>query len=89
MHGGAAAHAAMVRAIRASGVVVTIPPEEFLAIVRKVPEPLVVAAQTGVFGKKYQYLTSYKGLAFFAESPTPLMLPRSIETILAKKIWVP
>jgi len=88
MH-GAAAHAAIVRAIRASGVVVTVLPEEFLSIVRRVPEPLVIAAQTGMFGKKYQYLTSYKGLAFFAQSPTPLMLPRSIETILAKKIWVP
>lgn len=88
MHGGAA-HAAMVRAVRASGVIVKVLPEEFLSIVRRVPEPLVVAAQTGIFGKKYQYLTSYKGLAFFAQSVTPLMLPRTVETVLAERIWIP
>jgi hypothetical protein len=49
----------------------------------------VVAAQSGVFKKSYQYLTSYKGLAFVAQSPTPLMLPRHVETVLAEKFWVP
>ena len=88
MHAGAA-HVAMVQALKASGVIVKVLPEEFLSIVRRVPDALVVAAQTGMFGKKYQYLTSYKGLAFFAQSPTPLMLPRSVETVLAKQIWVP
>jgi hypothetical protein len=86
---GAVAYAAMVRAVRTSGVIVRVPPEEFLSIVRRVPEPLVVAAQSGMFGKKYQYLTSYKGLAFFAQSTTPLMLPRTVEMVLAEKIWVP
>ena len=90
MHaGGAAAYAAIVKAIRASGVIVTVRPEDFLGIVRRVEEPLVVAAQGGIFKKKYQYLTSFKGLAFFTQSPIPLMLPRQVETVLAEKIWVP
>jgi hypothetical protein len=88
MH-GAAAHTAMVNALRASGVIVRVRPEDFLAIIRRVEEPLVVAAQSGVFKKSYQYLTSYKGLAFVAQSPTPLMLPRHVETVLAEKFWVP
>ena len=85
----AAAHVAMVNAIRASGVIVTVRPDDFLAIVRRLEDPLVVAAQGGILKKKYQYLTSYKGLAFFAQSPVPLMLPRQVETVLAEKIWVP
>ena len=88
MHGGAAL-AAMVQAIKASGVIVSVRPEDFLSIVRRTREPLVVASQGGVFRKKYQYLTSYKGLAFFAQSPTPLMLPRDVEMVLASKIWMP
>jgi hypothetical protein len=88
MH-GAAVHAAMVNALRASGVIVRVRPEDFLAILRRVEEPLVVASQGGVLRKRYQYLTSYKGLAFYAQSPTPLMLPRTVETVLAEKIWIP
>jgi hypothetical protein len=88
MHGGAA-HAAMVNALRASGVIVRVRPEDFLALLRRVEEPLVVAAQGGLLRKSYQYLTSYKGLAFYAQSATPLMLPRTVETVLAEKIWIP
>jgi hypothetical protein len=79
----------MVNALKASGVIVRVRPEDFLTIVRRADEPLVVAAQGGVFRKKYQYLTSHKGLAFYAESPTPFMLPRNVETVLAEKIWIP
>jgi len=88
MHGGAV-HAAMVNALRASGVIVRVRPEDFLAILRRVEETLVVASQGGVLRKRYQYLMSYKGLAFYAQSPTPLMLPRTVETVLAEKIWIP
>ena len=69
MHAGAA-YAAMVNALKASGVIVSIRPEEFLALVQRMDEPLVVAAQGGILRKRYQYLTSYKGLAFFTKSPT-------------------
>jgi hypothetical protein len=79
----------MVNAMRASGVIVRVRPEDFLALLRRVEEPLVVTAQGGVFSKNYQYLTSYKGLAFYAKSSTPLMLPRNVETVLAERIWIP
>lgn len=35
------------------------------------------------------YLTSYKGLAFFTKSSTPLNLSGDIELVLAQKIWIP
>jgi hypothetical protein len=88
MH-GAAAHAAIVNAIKASGVVVRVDAGDFLAILRRGDEPLVVVSYGGVFKKQYKYLTSYKGLAFFTKSTTPLVLPPRAEAVLAKAISVP
>ena len=51
--------------------------------------PLVVHAVGGFFTTSYQYLTSYKGLAFFAKSSAPLTLPSGTELVQAKKIWIP
>jgi hypothetical protein len=87
--GAAAAGAAAVQAIKASGVIVHVEPDEFLGILRRQPGLLVVHATGGVFRTNYQYLTGYKGLAFFTKSPDPLDLPSGTELIQAKRIWVP
>lgn len=87
--GAAAAAAAMAQAIKASGVIVRVLPEDFLSILRRQQEPLVVQATAGFFSTKYLYLTSYKGLAFFTESPTMLPLPANSEIIQSQKIWIP
>jgi hypothetical protein len=87
--GGAAAAAAIVQAIKASGVVVRLDPAEFLKIAGRVPDPLVVAATGGLFTKKYRYLVGYKGLAFHTISAEPLQLPAGAEVIAAKGIWTP
>jgi hypothetical protein len=50
---------------------------------------LIVAATGGVFSKKYQYLMSYKGLAFYTKSSDPLSLPVTAEVIAANRIWTP
>jgi len=50
--------------------------------------PLVVHAVGGFWKTQYQYLTSYKGLAFYTTSPTALPLPRA-ELIAAKSIKMP
>lgn len=86
---GAAAAAAIAQATKASGVIVTVVPEEFLAILRRQPVPLVVHATGGIFTTNYQYLTSYKGLAFFTKAPSPLDLPQDTELVKAKSIWIP
>ncbi len=86
---GAAAAAAIAQAIKASGVIVRVEPNEFERILARQDSPLVVTAQGGFFSTNYQYLTSYKGLAFFAQSPTPLSLSSNTEVIVAKTIWIP
>jgi hypothetical protein len=89
MAAGAAAAAAIVTAIKASGVVVRLEPEEFAKLLGRIAEPLVVYAEGGFFGTKYQYLTSYKGLAFFTISGETLPLPAGTELITAGRIWIP
>ena len=87
--GAAAAAAVIAQAIKASGAIVRVEPGDLLTILAKAEGPLVVAAEAGWFTKKYQYLTSYKGLAFFAQSPQPLPLPAGVELVAARKIWIP
>jgi hypothetical protein len=87
--GAAGAAAAIAQAIKASGVVVRLDPSEFMKIVGRVPEPLVVAATGGLFTKNYQYLMGYKGLAFYTKSAEPLQLPVTADLIAADAIWTP
>jgi hypothetical protein len=63
--GAAAAAAAIAQATKASGVIVRVEPDEFMKILELNDEPLVVHATGGFFKLSYQYLTSYRGLAFF------------------------
>ena len=64
-------------------------PGEFLEIVSRQESPLVVTAEGGFIGTTYQYLSSYKGLAFFTKSSEPLNLPSDAELVVATKIWIP
>lgn len=87
--GAAAAAAAIAQATKASGVIVRIGSEDFLRIVELNDEPLVVHATGGFFSVKHQYLTSYRGLAFFTQSPAPMSLPEHCPIVEAQKIWIP
>jgi hypothetical protein len=84
-----AAAAAIANAIKAAGVIVTVEPADFINILFRQDAPLVVHATGGFFTTNYQYLTSYKGLAFFTKVPSPLDLPPNVELVRAKTIWVP
>ena len=86
---GASAAAAIAQAIKASGVLIKVEPEAFSTIVSKSESPLIVMAEGGVFTKNYQYLTSYKGLAFYTKTPKEILLPNRTELIYAEKIWIP
>ena len=88
MAAGANAQAAIANAIRASGVVVKVEPTDFFVILKKVETPLVVTGRSS-FRKHYQYLTSYRGLAFFTSSSKELVLPPRTEIISAKSISIP
>ncbi len=86
----AAAHAAAIaQAIKASGVLVRLEPNEFMKILHRQDEPLVVRAPGGVFRKRWDYLTSFKGLAFYTKSTEPLMLSGRALVIDAEAISIP
>lgn len=85
----AAIQAAIAQAIKASGVCVRVSPEDFQRIVVKADKPLVLCATGGFISTTYQYLTSYKGFAFFTKSKMPLDLSPKIETLMVEKIWIP
>jgi len=68
---------------------VRLEPPEFAKILRRNAQPLVVYAEVGIFGRKYQYLTSYKGVAFFTVSREALPLPADTELVTARRIWIP
>jgi hypothetical protein len=87
--GAGAAAAAIAKAIKASGVIIHVEPADFAGILELQPGALVVHATGGFFSTNYQYLTSYKGLAFFTRASAPLHLPPGTELIQAKRMWVP
>ena len=85
----AAQAAAVARAIKASGAIVTVDPEDFTYLLSKTTRPLVVMATGGMIKTIYQYITAYKGLIFFTKSAKPLSLPADTELMAANRIWVP
>ena len=85
----AGAAAVVIQAVKASGTLVRVEPDEFLGILQRQERPLVVHAEGGFFTTVYQYLTSYRGLAFYTRSPDPMSLPPDTELVLARKIWMP
>jgi hypothetical protein len=89
MAAGAGAAAAVANAVKASGAIVQVEPEDFLKILARAKDPLVVTAEGGFFKTKYQYLTSYKGLDFYCNSDELLPIPVGTELIRAGKIWIP
>ena len=85
-----AAHAAVIaQAIKASGAIVRVEPAEFMRLVQANDAPLVVGSYGGVLMKRYQYLTSYKGLDFHTKSREPLTLGPTTEVVRAVRIWMP
>ncbi|MBV8820918.1 MAG: hypothetical protein JO022_21335 [Acidobacteriaceae bacterium] len=87
--GGMAAAAAAAHANKASGLIVKVVPEEFAKILALAKEPLIVIAEGGIFTKKYEYLMSYKGLAFFTKSTTRLPLPDDAQVVHTRSLWIP
>jgi hypothetical protein len=88
-YGGEAAQsstlAGRIFADRATGVRVKV--EDFLSILAKNQEPLVIVTCEGYFTKLYKYVTAYKGFVFFTESLDKLEFASNIEVINAQSIW--
>jgi hypothetical protein len=86
--GAAAAGAAIANAIKASGMLVRVEPADFARVLSFAKEPLIVIAEGGIFGTNYQYLMSYKGLAFFTKSKEQLQLPPDAQVVTATTISI-
>jgi hypothetical protein len=84
-----AAAAAIANAIKASGVVVRVEPEDFAKILGQVEKPLVIYSKGGLFTTKHRYLVSYKGFAFYTQTSNALVLSSSVEVVNARSIWIP
>lgn len=69
---------------RGTGVCVKL--EDFLNILSKSAEPLVIVTSEGYFTKIYKYVTAYKGFVFFTESLDKLEFGSNIEIIYAQSI---
>jgi len=89
--GGAAVAAAAVvaQAIKASGTIVQVEPEDFQRLAEHNAQGIVVHSAPKLFQPKHRYIMGYKGLAFYTKSSEPLVMPRALQTIEAKKIWIP
>ena len=87
--GAAGAAAAAANAIKASGAIVKVSPEDFAVILAKQENPLIVMAKGGFLEKKWNYLMPYRGLVFYTKSPNELPMPGRHELIWAKSIWIP
>lgn len=86
---GAAAANAIANAIKASGAIIRMDPDNFLVIVERNEKPLVVVSESGFFQTSFSYLTAYRGLIFYTKTRSPLLLKSNIELVYAKKIWIP
>ena len=87
--GASAGAAAIAKATRAAGIFIHVEPPDFLSVITREPQMLVVHAVGGLLTTSYQYLTSYRGLAFYTTATSPLPLPKGVEVIEAKRIWIP
>ena len=87
--GAAAAAAAAARAIKASGAIVRVEPDEFQKLLNRNAQGLVVHARGGWLYRGHKYLMGYKGLGFWTYTPEPLPLPSTCEIVEAGSIWVP
>ncbi len=87
--GATAAYVAIMEAKKAIGPIIHIENEDFLKLVNRGEEPLVVFNHGGVFRKVYSYLFSMKGFVFVTRSQKKLPLPGKAQVIKAQKLDLP
>ncbi len=88
----AGAAAALIEAKQVYGATIWVGIEQFLNLLARQEEPLVVFHESpGLFMKQtsYWYLTSYKGFVFYTSAYNLLQLPERAEVITTPKLWLP
>lgn len=87
--GAAGAYAAIANAIKASGAIVRVKEEDFIKVISRAENPVVIISRGGFMKKDFDYLTSYKGLIFYTKTKNEIILPGNPEVISAQQIWIP
>jgi hypothetical protein len=85
----AAQQHAIANAVKAMCAIVQLNTTDFLNLLNRVENPLVVMAPRKFFKITYRYIFGWRGLFFFTKSDTVLELPNTAELIYAKRIWLP
>ena len=88
MSAGAAA-AARIQAIKASGAIVRVSPDDFQTLLTRNTQGLVVHRAGWMFGTSHTYLMGYQGLAFYTRAKEELRLPSSVTVVEASSVWMP
>lgn len=81
--------AAIANAVKASGAIVQVEPEDFIKALALEDKPVVVHALGGVINKHHRYIAGVRGLAFYTKSDRPLEFLTSVHLFAARKIWIP
>lgn len=87
--GGAAAAAAIANAIKASGAIVRLKEEDFIKVISRSDNPVIIVSRGGFMRKDFDYLTAYKGFIFYVRTKNEINLPGDSEIISAQQIWIP
>jgi hypothetical protein len=87
--GAAGAYAAIANAIKASGAIVRLKEEDFIKVISRAENPVVIMSRGGFMKKNFDYLASYKGFIFYLRTKNEILLPGNPEVISAQQIWIP
>ena len=89
MNGGGGAAAAIANAIKASGAIVRLKEEDFIKVISRSDNPVIIVSRGGFMRKDFDYLTAYKGFIFYVRTKEEMNLPGNSEIISAQQIWIP
>jgi hypothetical protein len=84
----AAENVAQIYALRAAGPIVVVEPDTFENLLSQLENPLVVYAPARWL-QPHRYLTNYRGLFFAVKASKPLALPKDVELVTCKRLWLP
>lgn len=78
-------------AAASAGAMVRLEPADFLRLVDQSENPVVVYANFRLIFTvwSHHYVMPYKGLTVVTRSAQPLLLPKAVELIQAKSMWLP
>ena len=89
MSAAGAAAAARIQAIKASGAIVRVSPDDFQMLLTRNTQGLVVHRAGWMFGTSHTYLMGYQGLAFYTKATEELRVPSTCTIVEASRIWMP